>query len=220
MIISIALGGIFGIFAWFIGCVAVMWHKYHKVKEFLNGKTFLKKKKIGALLLYIGVGMAAGGIFHIYGWYASKIFKYLVLIYGMLLISYVDHQSHIIPNKILLVLFGIRWALLLVEMILYPTAIVELLSSALGGMIIGFIIFILAYFISKKGIGLGDVKLVAVIGFYTGTSVLYAIMILSLFSCVVYSIVQLIRKKITTKSFVAFGPFVAIGTILALFLGI
>ena len=69
------------------------------------------------------------------------------------------------------------------------------------------------HYISKKGIGMGDVKLISVIGFYTGTAVLYAIIVFSLIACIVYSLIQMARKKVTAKSFVAFGPFVAIGTI-------
>lgn len=203
MAISIIMSSLLGIAAWMLGC-----------------RTYIKKKKIWELFLYICIGAAAGVVFHVYGWLPSKVIRYLVLIYGMMLIAYVDHEDRIIPNRILLCLSGIRFVLLVIEMVLYSNAIMELLSSALGGMFIGFIIFLIAYYISRKGIGMGDVKLIAVIGFYTGTSVLYGIMIISLFCCVAFSVVQLIRKKLTTKDFVAFGPFVAIGTVLALFLGI
>lgn len=203
MAISIIVSSLLGILAWILGC-----------------RTYIKKKKILALLLYICIGAVAGAVFHVYGWLPSKVVRYLILIYGMLLIAHVDYENHIIPNQILLCLLGIRFVLLVIEIILYSNAVIELLSSALGGMFIGFIIFLIAYYISKKGIGMGDVKLIAVIGFYTGTSVLYGIMIISLLCCVAYSVVQLIRKKLTTKDFVAFGPFVAIGTVLTLFLGI
>lgn len=188
--------------------------------EFLNIHTFTKKKKLLALLLFIILGMAAGAIFHIYGWTVTKFLKYLILMYGVLIIAYIDSQTHLIPNFILVGLFFIRMVLLAVELVIYPTARMELLANAFGGLVIGFLIFIIAYFISRKGIGMGDVKLVAVIGFYTGTAVLYAIMILSLVCCVVYSLVQLARRKLTTKDYLPFGPFVAIGTVLALFLGV
>ncbi|MCM1161039.1 MAG: A24 family peptidase [Roseburia sp.] len=203
MAVSIIASSLSGILAWILGY-----------------KTYIKEKKIWRLLLYICIGAAAGAVFHVYGWLPSKVVRYLILIYGMLLIAHIDYKNHIIPNQLLLCLLGIRFVLLIIELISYSNAVIELLSSAFGGMFIGFFIFLIAYYISKKGIGMGDVKLIAVIGFYTGASVLYGIMIISLLCCVVYSVVQLIRRKLTTKDFVAFGPFVAIGTVLALFLGI
>lgn len=219
MEVKVILCALFGVFAWFVGCITVMWWKYHAIKRFMHKSIFLKGKKMLALLLFVVLGALAGATFCLYGWMPTKIVKYLVLMYAVLIIAYIDGQTHLIPNVILAVLFGFRILVLMIEMFVYPTARMELLANAFGGMMLGFLLFFIAYLISRKGIGMGDVKLVAVVGFYTGTTVLYAIMILALVCCVLYSVVQLIRHKVTTKDMVAFGPFVAIGTVLALFLG-
>lgn len=220
MVMTMILCAALGVAAWFFGCIAVMWQKYHKIWEFIKVQTFMKKNKILVLLIYMLLGTGAGALFYTYGWMPTKILKYLILIYGVLVIAYIDYQSQLIPNFILLVLFAVRSILLIVELCTYKTAWMELLASAFGGLTIGFLLFILVYFISKKGMGLGDVKLVAVIGFYTGTAVLYMIIIFALLCCVLYSVVQLMRRKLTTKDYVAFGPFLAVGTIIALFLGV
>lgn len=220
MIQIIIISLITGIVAWFFGCLVVMQYKYNKVKEFVNFRTFCKKNKILALMFFLILGVLAAFIFHVYGWLWTKCLRYLILMYGMLIIAYIDAKKHLIPNIILIVLLWIRVCLLILEMTLYKYAVVQLLSSAFGGMIIGFVFFIFAYLISKKGIGMGDVKLAAVIGFYTGAAILYAIMIFALVLCIVYSGIQMLRKKLTTKSFVPFGPFVAIGTVIAIFLGL
>lgn len=208
------------ILAWFFGCLVVMKYKYNQVKEFMHIKTFCKRNKILALLLFLILGILAAVIFHTYGWLWTKGLRYLVLMYGMLVIAYIDAKKHLIPNIILLVLMAFRWIFLILEIALYRYATVQLLSSAIGGMVIGFVFFLFAYLISKKGIGMGDVKLAAIIGFYTGAAILYAIMILALILCIIYSGVQMLRKKLTAKSFVPFGPFVAIGTVIAIFLGL
>lgn len=219
MIYKVLLGAILAVVAWFLGCIAVMWHKYHKVKKFLNWKSMCKKNKMLALILFLILGIGVSAIFSIYGWTYTKCIRYLILLFGVLILAYIDSKSQIIPNKILIIMFAIRCLLLIVELILYRYAAIELLSSAFGGLVIGFVVFILAYYVSKKGMGMGDVKLISVIGFYTGTAVLYAIIVFSLIACIVYSLVQMARKKVTAKSFVAFGPFVAIGTIVAIVLG-
>ena len=215
MIVAVAVG----ILSWFFGCLAVIEYKYHRVKEFINLKIFLRKKKIVVLLLFLCIGIGTSVLFETYGFLWTKSIRYLILMYGMLVIAYIDAKSRIIPNKILLVLLGIRAIWLILELVLYSQAFIELISSAMGGLIIGFILFIFAYAISKKGIGMGDVKLISVIGFYTGVSVLYSIILFSLILCILYSVVQMLRKKITAKSFVPFGPFVAMGTIIAICLG-
>lgn len=219
MVQTVVIGIVLALNAWFFGCIAVMWHKYHKVKEFINLNTLCKKKKLLVLVLFVLLGASIAWLFSIYGWAYTKSIRYLVLLFGVLIIAYIDLISKIIPNKILLVLLGSRSVILTVEIIIYNHSVIELLSSSFGGMIIGFVFFILAYYLSKKGIGMGDVKLISVIGFYVGTAVLYAIIIFSLIACIVYSVIQLMRKKLTTKSFIAFGPFVAIGTFIAIVLG-
>lgn len=215
----VLIGLLVAVVAWFFGCVTIMWHKYNEVKRFLTWESMCKKNKVLALILFLTLGIGVSLLFSVYGWTYTKCIRYFILLFSVPIIAYIDAKSQIIPNKILAGLVMLRSIILVVELILYKHAAVELLSASLGGMIIGFVFFILAYYISKKGIGMGDVKLIAVIGFYTGTSVLYVIIVFSLLACIVYSMIQLIRKKVTVKSYVAFGPFVAIGTIVAITLG-
>lgn len=119
MIQMIAVAFILGIVSWFLGCLAIIQHKYHKVKVFFKWKTFLKKKKLAALLLFLCLGIGAVVLFSVYGWLWSKTIRYLILMYGMLVIAYIDAKSHIIPNRILLVMLGIRFVWLALECLLY-----------------------------------------------------------------------------------------------------
>lgn len=80
-------------------------------------------------------------------------------------------------------------------------------------------LFLLAHFISKGGIGMGDVKLFAVIGCYVGSRSIMSAAFLSVLSGAVYCIVMLLLKKIKLKEEIPFAPFIFVGTMLTMALG-
>ena len=80
-------------------------------------------------------------------------------------------------------------------------------------------IFFLAYVLSRHAVGMGDVKLVAVIGMCLGFGSTYLVMLLSLILSALYGGIQVIRKKKSMKDEIAFGPFLAVGTLIVLLIG-
>ena len=89
-----------------------------------------------------------------------------------------------------------------------------ILFESLAGGTIGGIIFLLCYLLSKGQLGAGDVKLVFVMGLYlTGERIIGAVFYGTLICCV-YSVLLLIRKKITRKDGVPMTPFLYLGTII------
>ena len=96
---------------------------------------------------------------------------------------------------------------------------VIVLSSVLG-IVYGSVIFLVIRLFSKDSIGMGDIKLFSVIGFYIGsTAILPAMFITSIFA-LVYGVVMIARKAISKKDTMSFGPFIAAGTIVTMILGI
>jgi prepilin signal peptidase PulO-like enzyme (type II secretory pathway) len=93
------------------------------------------------------------------------------------------------------------------------------LSMLIGGVGI-FAFFALQLVISKgKWIGGGDLRLGALMGILLGWKLgLIALIAAYLFGSIV-SIILLLKKKATRKSAIAFGPFLVIGIILAIFYG-
>ena len=67
---------------------------------------------------------------------------------------------------------------------------------------------------------MGDVKLFGVIGCYAGAGAIMPLIFLTIMISAVYSIVLLLLKKIKLKEEIPFAPFVLIGTILTLAIGI
>ena len=76
----------------------------------------------------------------------------------------------------------------------------------------------LEFFISKEGIGLGDVKLMISVAFYLGLELfLRALFFISLISAL-FSLILLAVKQATKNTALPFAPFIFAGTCVATFL--
>lgn len=80
--------------------------------------------------------------------------------------------------------------------------------------------FLLVTLLSPRGMGMGDVKLAAMIGLFLGDAVIPAIAI-ALLAGVVLGAVVIAKVGVTRgrKTAVPFGPFLALGAVVALFAG-
>lgn len=149
-----------------------------------------------------------------------KMLRYVILLGAVAVIACIDKRSKRIPNEILLALVYLRAVLLVIEGICYPSYALSMILSVLLGSILGGGMFLICYFITRGGVGMGDVKLFFVAGLYLGSGGIMAVVVTTVFSSAVYSIVQLVRRKAKLQDEIAFAPFVWIGLILAMALGI
>jgi leader peptidase (prepilin peptidase)/N-methyltransferase len=137
----------------------------------------------------------------------------LVLVAILVPIALIDFERRIIPNK--LTLLG-AVAAIGIGLALRPAGVPEQLISgaAAGGFLL---VFALAY---PKGMGMGDVKLAAVLGLFLGRSVAVAILVGVLAGAVVGAAVMArVGVKQGRKTAVPFGPFLALGGIVGLLAG-
>ena len=184
------------------------------IKKQLKNRTFRLFSAIGII-----VGIALCIEFVLFSYSILKVIRYLILLAVLGIIAWIDQHERRIPNRILLILLWIRIVLLIMEWILIPSMGMPLLISSLLGLLLGGGMFLLAHFITRGGVGMGDVKLFAVIGTYVGGGSIMALVFLTALVSAFYSIVMLIRKKIKLKEEIPFAPFVLIGTILTMALG-
>lgn len=176
-------------------------------------------KRLKLLLVYLLASVVLIRLFYLFGYGPTKIMKYCMIMGGLVPTAYEDYREKRIPNRFLLYLIGLRAVLFITECCLYPAAIRENVIFTFGGGIIILLVMLIAYFISRQQIGLGDVKLFAVIGLYLGMSVTYFVILASLLVAALYGVVNLLRKKLGAKDEIAFGPFILIGTIIILAMG-
>jgi leader peptidase (prepilin peptidase) / N-methyltransferase len=125
-------------------------------------------------------------------------------------ISAIDAERYIIPNRIVLPAAGI---VLVAQTALNPS--VEWLIAGLAAATF-FFVAALAY---PGGMGMGDVKLALLLGFMLGRTVPIAIFV-AMISALVPSVVLLARHgRAARKMKIPFGPFLALGGVVALFAG-
>lgn len=139
-----------------------------------------------------------------------------VLLWGMSVLAVTDYKKQIIPNQILLMLLFIWIGIIGIYMIAAMEYGLALFFQSLLGGIVGGLIFVLCYLFSKGQLGAGDVKLAFIMGLYlTGQrivgAVFYGVML-----CLLYSIVQLLRRKVGLKDGVPLAPFLYAGVLLTL----
>ena len=177
-----------------------------------------KKFRICLIIaLTVSIGLAAE--FFLFAYSIWKISRYLVLAAALFFIAWIDWQSRRIPNRILKMLLTVRGILLAAEWLTYPKLGLAVLLSALLGAAIGGGMFLIAHFISKGGVGKGDVKLFIVIGSYMGSGSIMTAVFLSVMASAFYSIAMLLLKKIKLKEEIPFAPFIFVGTVLTMALG-
>ncbi|MEH6993666.1 prepilin peptidase [Neobacillus drentensis] len=145
------------------------------------------------------------------GW-SGELVVALSLISMFMIIIVSDIHYMIIPDKILIWFAGI----FLLERIFWPLS--PWWDSLLGA-VTGFTLLLVIALISKGGIGMGDVKLYALLGFVLGFKlVLLSFFLSTLFGAVIGGF-ALIFKIVKRKQPIPFGPFIAAGTLTAYYWG-
>jgi leader peptidase (prepilin peptidase)/N-methyltransferase len=137
----------------------------------------------------------------------------LLLVTALVPIALIDLDRQLIPNRITL---PAAVAALAAGIVLDVGHVPEqLIAGAAAG---GF--FLLAALARPGGMGMGDVKLAGVLGLYLGRAVAPALFV-ALVSGVVVGVLVVARKGAADgrKTKVPFGPFLAFGGIVALFVG-
>ena len=160
-----------------------------------------------------------GWLMSTYGYHILKAVRYWILMYGLILIGMIDSRKKIIPNKAVLVLLGVRTLLLAGEMVCFPQLILEIAVSSGAGLAGGGLLFLTVSLIAKKGIGMGDIKLIGVMGYYLGFKVLMSNLIITLTLTVLGGITGLVLRKTSLRSEMPFAPFAAAGTIITIMMG-
>jgi leader peptidase (prepilin peptidase)/N-methyltransferase len=137
----------------------------------------------------------------------------LLLIGVLVPIALIDLDKRLIPNKITL---PAAIAAVAVGLALQPSQVPEqLISGAAAG---GFLLFFAVAY--PRGMGMGDVKLAAVLGLFLGREVAVAVLSGVLAGAIVGAAVMArVGIEQGRKTAIPFGPFLAIGGIIGLLVG-
>ena len=141
----------------------------------------------------------------------------LILSIFFIIIFFIDLKHFIIPNVLtfsLMIIGFIKSFDPNLNKAIFPNYINSLIGGIFGYLIIWLIIYIYKKVRKKEGMGLGDAKLMAVIGFWFGwISIPFTIFISSTVALILV-IPSLINQSRKMSSEIPFGPYIIIGCIL------
>jgi leader peptidase (prepilin peptidase)/N-methyltransferase len=160
-------------------------------------------------LVVLGTALLGGACGAVFG-FTLEAAAAVLFCWILVVVTRTDFEHRLIPDKV--VLPG-AVAVLALRTIDDPS--LEWILSALGAGLVLFLV-VLAY---PRGLGLGDVKLSALLGAELGVSVIVA-MFVGFFVAFVPAAVLFVRHgKEARKSAIPLGPFLALGGVVALFWG-
>ncbi len=178
---------------------------------FLGGKCRQCKQKIS--LQYPAVELLNGVlycmVFAEYG-FSIESLLYALLVSALITLSVIDFRTYEIP-------VGINLFILALGLIRVITDDSNWLSYAVGFLLVSGLLYIVYWITRGRGIGGGDIKLMAVCGLLLGWKLILLSFVLG---CIIGSVIHLIRMKVSGQGHVlAFGPYLSMGVMLSIFAG-
>jgi leader peptidase (prepilin peptidase)/N-methyltransferase len=148
----------------------------------------------------------------------AELFPALILISTLILVFFIDLEHYIIPNVVVLPAAVAGLALqLTVSLTTADVDFPDWWTFPVAGMASAAFFFAIA-FAYPRGMGMGDVKLAGMLGFFLGQAVIIGLF-LGFFLGAVVGLGLVAFGKKGRKSRVPFGPFLAVGALVALFFG-
>jgi leader peptidase (prepilin peptidase)/N-methyltransferase len=169
------------------------------------------------------IEIATAALFALSAWkfeLSVEAFVYAAFFWVLVVLTVIDIDHKLLPNRVVYPAFILGWAGLTIAALVdgEPGRLAE---AAVGALIFGGFFFVVA-FIVPAGMGMGDVKLALVLGTFLGyieaPGVVLVGMFLSFLAGGLIGIIILARGG-SRKTQVPFGPYLALGSTVAVFAG-
>lgn len=177
---------------------------------FLKGRCRYCNEKISIIypLVELLNGLIYLAIYNIFGLSIISAI-YMLLSSILIIISLIDYNYKIIPDKLIVLGFIIITPMHILYN--FPSSLI----NGLLGLFISGGIFLAIAFISKGGMGGGDIKLISLLGYLLGLKI-FMVIIISFILGALISIFLLSMKIKSRKDVIAFGPFISIAGIIVI----
>ena len=185
----------------------------------LKGKCRKCKKPISsqyALVEMLSL-ISFASIYYLYGISFTTLLL-ITLALVLIIIFFIDLKHFIIPNTLTFPLMALGLIKSFIPNLneIFPNYIDSIIGGLFGYGIIWSIIFFYKQIRKKEGMGLGDAKLYAVVGFWFGWLAIPFIIFLSSMIALLSVVPSLLKNSKTMSSQIPFGPFIIIGTLVYL----
>ena len=124
-----------------------------------------------------------------------------------------------VPNRILLVLTAVLILIVGGFSIADMNQVLKELPYLILGFLFCLIAFGMGYVLGRGSMGAGDVKLSLLMGFFLTSEYVVGAVLYGCIISAVYSLVQILRKKLSRKDTLPFVPFLYVGMIIRLMMG-
>ncbi|MGY5318248.1 prepilin peptidase [Neomicrococcus lactis] len=135
-------------------------------------------------------------------------------------LAWIDARTHLLPNK--LVLPWMRWTFVLLVVAGLAHGEPQRAIGAVAGGVVLFAGYLVLHLVQRSGMGMGDVKLAAILGAYLGFVSWWHVLWGTLFAFLLGSLFTLggiVVGKMRGSTSIAFGPFMLLGAVIALAIG-
>ena len=187
----------------------------------LGGKCRKCKKKISIQYIFVELISIFSffSIFYLYGITLTTLLL-MILSLSFIIIFFIDLKHFIIPNLITFPMMALGFIKSFDPNLnsIFPNYILSILGGLFGYGIIWSITFFYKQIKKKEGMGLGDAKLLSVIGFWFGLKAIPFVIFLSSTIALISVIPDLIKKSKKMSSKIPFGPYIIVGTLVYLIL--
>lgn len=140
--------------------------------------------------------------------------KFIILISILIVTAMIDFDTHYTYSYITYSGIAIGVIFMLIEKFYLNQAITTyLIGLGIGVLVIGAIVFL------TRGMGEGDIEIAALCGIFIGWQNTLAMLLLSFVLGALYGVTLIIFRQKSRKDEIAFGPFLAMGSIIAIFWG-
>ena len=164
---------------------------------------FYHKKRFSVLPLHwkpvffcsIAAGGGIGALLSIYGCSTAEAAGSVFLFISLLWLAVIDHERKTLPNTLLICMAIVKIILMIPQMMISDAGWQSILLHAVIGAAATGGLFLLMRILTKKSLGFGDVKLIAVVGAYLGPENVLAAAFIAAFAAAGFGIIQKIRKK-------------------------
>ncbi len=187
----------------------------------LNGKCRKCKKPISFQYVFVELLSIVSfvTIYLIYGFSFTTLLL-IILSLGFIIIFFIDLKHFIIPDVITFPLMALGFIKSFIPTLdpIFPYYVLSLIGGIFGYGIIWGIIFFYKQVKKKEGMGLGDAKLLAVIGFWFGLDAVPFIIFLSSTIALISVTPDLIKKSKKMSTQIPFGPYIIAANLIFLLL--
>ena len=197
----------------------IFWYENIPILSYLilDGKCSKCKKEISSQYLLVETISAISFliIYYFFGISLTSILL-MILFLSFLIIFFIDLKHYIIPDILTFPMMFLGFAKSFDPNLnpIFPNYINSLIGGIFGYLIIWTIILFYKKIRNKEGMGLGDAKLLAVIGFWFGWVSIPFIIFLSSAIALIIVIPDLLKKSKKLSSQIPFGPHIIIATLI------